>query len=396
MSKPKPNQHNQFAPRARAWALACCGIMVAASGLLFTYNAVHADSYDDQIKALQRQNESSQTELNGLIGQASDYRDALSKLQAQINTVQAGINDNEAQQASLQQQIIDAQNQIDHERTVLATDIKSMYVDGTPSTLEILANSKNLSDFVDKQEYRTSVQNKLQDTLTKIAALQKDLQAKKDKLAELLTDLQSQQAQLAGVRSQQAQLLAYNQQQQAGFASQISANNARMVTLRAQQAAALARLTGTGGKSPVGSSIVYRNMTGPQNCGGGYEYCGYGLDDWVSDPWGLHLARECVHYVADELALRGYYIPYGLFATRGSAYQWIGTATGAGAATLVSNPQAGDVVYLPIGTLGHVAIVDAVNDDGTLHVSQMNWYSGKYNTMDLVVTSNLQFLRFHR
>jgi peptidoglycan hydrolase CwlO-like protein len=376
--------------------LACCGMVVAASGLLLTYNAVHADSYDEQIKALQQQNASSQTELNSLVGQASDYRDAINKLQVQINSVQAGINDNEAQQASLQQQIIDAQNQIDHERAVLAIDIKSMYVDGTPTTLEILANSKDLSDFVDKQEYRTTVQNKLQDSLVKIAALQKDLQTKKEKLAELLKDLQTQQAQLAGARSQQAQLLSYNQGQQATFASQIKANNAQMVTLRAQQAAALARLTGAGGKSPVGSSITYRNMTGPQSCGGGYEYCAYDLDDWVSDPWGLHYARECVHYVADELALRGYYIPYGLFAARGNAYQWVGTATSAGAATLVSDPQAGDVVYLPIGSLGHVAIVDAVNSDGTLHVSQMNWYSGKYNTMDLVVTSNLQFLRFHR
>lgn len=396
MHKTRQNKQSRLAHKARAGLLACCGVMVAMSGLLLTYNAVHADSYDTQIKALQEQNASSQTALNSLIGAASDYKDAINKLQTQINSVQAGINDNQAQQASLQRQIIDAQNQIDHERSVLAIDIKTMYVDGTPSTLEILANSKDLSDFVDKQEYRTSVQNKLQDSLTKIAALQKDLQAKKDTLAELLKDLQAQQAQLADARSQQAQLLAYNQNQQASFATQIKANNAQMVTLRAQQAAALARLTGAGGKSPVGSSVVYRNMTGPQSCGGGYEYCAYGLDDWVSDPWGLHYARECVHYVADELALRGYYIPYGLFASRGNAYQWVGTATSAGAATLVSNPQAGDVVYLPIGSLGHVAIVDAVNSDGTLHVSQMNWYSGKYNTMDLVVTSNLQFLRFHK
>ena len=379
------------------------GVMVLSSLVLVgnsfiprAAQSVMADSYDNQIKALQQQNASTQSSLNGLLSQASSYQDAINQLQSQINAVQSSINDNEAQQTATQQQITADQAQIDQERAYLASDIKAMYVDGTPSTLEVLATSKNLSDFVDKQEYRTSVQNKLQTTMQQIAALQSQLQDKKLKLNQLLDDMQTQKSQLDSDESQQATLLSYNQSQQDTLNSQISANNAQIASLRAQQAAALAAATGSGGNSAVGSSIVFHNMSAAQNCGGGYEYCSSALDDWVNDPWGLHYARECVHYVADELSLRGYYIPYNLFVGHGNAYQWVGVATSSGAAQLVSDPQPGDVVYMPIGSLGHVAIVDSVNADGSLHVSQMNWYPGLYSTMDLVKTSNLKYLRFNR
>jgi surface antigen len=276
-----------------------------------------------------------------------------------------------------------------------------MYVDGTPTTLEMLATSKNLSDFVDKQEYRTAVQNQLQATLKKIADLQNQLKEQKQRVDELIADLKNQKVQLNSTKAQQKHLLALNQSQQASYNAQLSRNNQKIADLKAQQAAAFAALSGNGGTSPVGSWIQFKNLTGPQNCGGGYRYC-YNpdgsltyLDQFVNDPWGFYYARECVHYVLSSLANRGYYIPR-FPAGGGNAYQWVPFTTSVGAATLVTQPRAGDVVYMPIGALGHVAIVDWVNGDGTVHVSQMNWYPGKYNTMDLYITSGIQVLRFHK
>ena len=117
-------------------------------------------------------------------------------------------------QVSLQQDIVNDQNQIDHEKSVLADDVKTMYVDGTPSTLIVLATSKNLSDFVDKQEYRTSVQNKLQSTLTTIAQLQSQLQTQKATIDQLVSEEKSQQSQLATTQASEASLLNYDQSQQ--------------------------------------------------------------------------------------------------------------------------------------------------------------------------------------
>lgn len=90
-------------------------------------------------------------------------------MQQQIDALQASLNANMDLQASLQKQIAEAQAEIDRQRGILAEDIKAMYVDGTPSSLEMLASSDNFSDYVDKQEYRSRIQSKLQDTLKRIA-----------------------------------------------------------------------------------------------------------------------------------------------------------------------------------------------------------------------------------
>ena len=369
-------------------------LLVAGSVLPIVQSIVTADTYDDQVAQIRSQNQSAQSTLAGLLGEAATYQEAIDRLQAQVNALQGRINDNVAEQTRLEAEITAAQAEIDHQRAILSEDVKAMYVDGTPSTFEVFASSKNLSEFVDKQEYRSRVQNKLQDTLKKIAALQKQLQEQKAKVEQLLKELQTERDQVATMQSQQQSLLNYNESQQSDINAQLSANNKRISQLRAAQAAAYAQYTGSGGTSPVGSSIKYRNMTGPSSCGGGYRYCGYGLDQWVADPWGLGLARECVHYVADRVDQLGKRVPT-FPGGGGSAYQWIPFATSSGAGHVVSDPQAGDVVYMPIGPVGHVAVVEWNNGDGSVHVSQFNWYSGRYNEMDLILTSNLQFLRFN-
>jgi surface antigen len=253
-----------------------------------------------------------------------------------------------------------------------------------------LATSKNLSEFVDKQEYRTAVQRKLQDTLVKIADLQKKLQSQKQEVADLLSQLEAQQSQLDSDRAQQQSLLNANESQQSAYAAQVRANNSQIAKIQAERAAALARITGSGGKSAVGSPVKYKNFTTSYStCGGGYSYCWAGFDDLVSDPWGLGYAHECVHFAADWLARHGRSVPQFAGGGGGNADHW------ANYGTVVSSPQYGDVAYMPIAPVGHVGIVTGVNDDGTVHVIQMNWpVGGYYSEMDLYITPGIQLIRF--
>lgn len=128
-----------------------------------------ADNIDAQINALMQQNSNNQNVVNDLQSKAVSYQDAINKLRAQIENLQGQINNNTAKQAGLQEKINANKIELERQRLVLGENIKVMYVDGQPSTIEMLASSKNLSDFVDKEEYRTSVQTKIQSTLTKIA-----------------------------------------------------------------------------------------------------------------------------------------------------------------------------------------------------------------------------------
>jgi len=342
-------------------------VLVGAGFLPALSHLAGADSYQDQINSLNAANADARSVVNGLQATAASYQDAINQLQQQINGLQASIDANVAQQATLQQQITDAQNQIDQEKAFLANDVKTMYVDGTPSTLEVLATSKNLSDFVDKQEYRTSVQTKLQDTLKKIAALQKELQTKKAAVDQLLSEEKAQQNQLASAQAQQASLLSYNESQQSAYNAQIRANSSQIASLRAAQAAANAKL---------GGGII----AGDPGHGGYPSRWNNAPQDSMIDSWGMY-NRECVSYTAWKVYEAYGYMPY--WGGVGNANQWPGDARAAGIPT-GSTPRAGSVAIWNVGAFGHAMWVEAVNGDGSLWVSQYNYsYNGQYSEMSV-------------
>lgn len=370
------------------------GVLVVASALIvggtFLPSAtqmVLADSFQDQINSLNAQNADSRNIVNGLQAQAASYQDAISQLQSQIDGLQSSIDSNVAQQAALQQQIADAQAQIDQEKAYLANDLKSMYVDGTPSTLEVLATSKNLSDFVDKQEYRTAVQTKLQATLKKIAELQQQLKTEKAQVDQLLQQEQFQKSQLASAQAQQAAMLSYNQDQQAAYNAQIASNSSKISQLRAQQAAANSKL-GTGLFSTGNCGGGYPSAAGPGRWGGTWG-CNYSQDNTV-DNWGMY-NRECVSYTAFKASQA-----YGFNAINwGNANQWPGSARSSGL-RVDSDEQAGTVAIWDVGSYGHAMWVEAVNGDGSVIVSQFNYsYNGTYSEMKVSASQAATFHYIH-
>ena len=346
--------------------------------------SVRADQFDDQIAQLQQQNAGAKNSLSDLMNQASSYQDAINKLQAQINDLQSKINDNLAQQAALQQQIIDNQNKLDQQKAVLGSDIKAMYVDGQPTTLEMLASSGNLSDFVDKEQYRTNVQNKIQDTLKKINALQSELKKQKLAIDQLLQDLQGQRSQLDSAQTAQNALLSKNQSEQATFNQQIAANQSKIGDLRKQQAILNARYNiGTFKDSPDHGGYPDAWNNAPQ--------------DSFIDPWGMY-NRECVSFTAfkvHQAYLQGKTdrdMPY--WGGFGNANQWDEDARAAGI-PVDSNPEPGTVAISNAGFYGHAMWVEAVSPDKSqIYVQQYNQQlTGQYSE-GWRYTTGLVFLHF--
>lgn len=379
-------------PRASTLAIGVLFVVVSAT-VPFRQAFVQATSYQDQINALQAQNNADQAIINDLQAQAATYQDAIAKLQAEISSLETAIQANVQLQADLQRQITELQAEIARQKATLAADIKAMYVDGMPSSMEVLVGSKNLSEYVDKQEYRSRVQNKIQETLDKIAALEKQVQEQKTKVEQLLAEQRTQQAQLDADRAKQQEMLAYNESQQASYTDRIRANLVELQKVQAAQRAALASVGRSSSgvvPSTTGMGVKYKNYTGGMYCGGGYRYCWANFDQYLTETlnkWGLEWARECVHYAADRLERDGKYVPN--MGGSGNANQWYLHGQ------TVASPQRGDVVYMPLPGVGHVGIVEWVNDDNTVHVSQMNWpYGGYYSEMDLYITPGVQFLRF--
>jgi peptidoglycan hydrolase CwlO-like protein len=375
----------------RQTALFACIMLIL--GTAVSVPIVRAETLQQKINQLNSDNAQKSEQAKVLQVEANGIEATISSLQTQIDGLQARIFENQAKSIDLENLITAAQAQLDQQKKILGENIKAMYLEGDISTIEMLATSKDLSAYFDKQQYRDTVKTKIKSTLDSVTALKAQLKDQQESLKTLINQQFTLKGQVQAQRSEQDRLLNLNEGQRSSIDSQLRANYAQISELRRQQAAAIAALAGNSGSSATGSSIVYRNLVNGGACNGGYpsEWCNVPLDAWVYDNWGLSRARECVHYAAWAAEQRGATIPN--LAGRGNAYQWAGAFSGV--ATIDNNPSGATVVYLPVATLGHVAIVEHDYGDGWVHVSQYNWmWPGNYSEMDLKVTSNLLFFHF--
>lgn len=256
--------------------------------------AVYAQSsIQQQIDNLDQQNSQAQSVLNGLQLQASSYQNAISQLQSQINDIQSGIAANQAEQTQINQEITSDESQITQQKTLLGKDIEAMYVDGQLTTVEMLATSGNLSNFVNAETYKSAVQDKLQSILTQIASLEDKLEGQKTQLQQTLQTEQAQQTTLQSDQSQENQLLSMNQSQQDTYNQQIQANNTQIAALRAQQAAANASIASYVKLPPSGGSGGACDI-GEGNGGYPMELCNAAQDS-ITDPYGFP-NRECTSF----------------------------------------------------------------------------------------------------
>lgn len=382
--------------------------LVLVSASLFTgafaASCSNATDCQQQIDALNALNNQAQGSLNILAAQAGSFQATIAALQDKIDQLQSEINTNQAQQASLEQQITAAQQEIDRQKAILASDVKAMYVDGTPTTIEVLATSKNLSEFVDKQEYRSRVQNKLQETMKKIADLQKQLKVQKVQIDQLLQSLQVQQSQIAQAQAEQNKLLAYNQDQQDQFNGQIAANKSALSQLYAKQAAIIAASFGGGfhyggsGGYPYADAVC---LNGDGNCGGsaGGRFGPYAWgyppsNEYDGAGWAF---RNCTGYAFWRLAqTSGITLTAGLFPSVYASGGRIGYSLPdfrRQGYAVDKNPNGNVVLAVNTGgNFGHIMYVEGVVG-GQAVVSQYNGEGrGLYSTGTLTDLGTISFI----
>jgi len=247
----------------------------------------------------------------------------------------------------------------------------------------MLATSSNLSDYIDKQQAYSKVQDTIQDTLTKITALQKQLQGKKAEIDQLLASQRDQNNQLTAAENQQAQMLAYNQGQQDAYNSQINANSSKIADLRRQQAILNARYN-------IG------NFKGDPNNGGYPSAWANAGQDTIIDSWGMY-NRECVSYTAfmvhqDYLSGKNSHdMPW--WGGVGNANQWDDNARATPGLSVDSNPTPGSIAISNAGFYGHAMYVAAVNGN-QIYVQQYNQQlTGQYSE-GWRYTTGLVFIHF--
>lgn len=355
----------QSAKRIALYAIAAT---LAVTAPLQVVQMVSARNYEAEISAKRQEIEQYQNKAAELRQQAGTFANELARLNAERATIQGQIDLSQSKYDKLVADITTNEKKIVDSQDVLGDTIANLYVDGDVSTLEMLASSQNISEYVDKQENRATVRDALVDTIDQIKKLKKELEQQKKDVERVLADQNSQKETLVAKENEQQQLLNQTNGEEAAWQRLSSERSAEVSKLQAQQAAELAaRARSQGGG--------YVSMPG-DGSRGGYPnmWANAPMNSYV-DNWGMY-SRQCVSYAAFKVQQAYGNMPY--WGGVGNANQWDDNARRMGIPQ-GSQPKVGSVGVVNSGAYGHVAWVESVNGDGTINISHYNvGWGGEY------------------
>jgi surface antigen len=326
---------------------------------------VSANQFEERIRALEADISRYEGEAAELAQEADTLQRQVSRLATEKATIQAQIDISQAKFDQLTAQIIETEKQIKDNQDGLGSTIADLYVDGEVSPIEMLASSGNITDFLNKQEYRNSVRDQLATTIKKVKELKAQLSEQKADVKKVLKDQTAQKDLLQAKEDEQRTLLAQTQNSEANYRNLSAKAQAQKLQVQREQQAAIEaaiRAAGGGGGAVAGDP----NKGGyPSNLANSDYY------NPLVDPWGMY-SRQCVSYTAWKVYQKNGYMPY--WGGVGNANQWPNNARNAGI-PVSSTPRAGSVGVIMAGQYGHVVWVEGVNSNGTINVSQYNYFN---------------------
>jgi len=350
------------------------GFLILLAGMFFYIEKpknVYADKYDDQIRALQAQNEAYSARISELNKQSATLANNLAELQSQESVLQNQINISQIKYDKLNEQIKDTEKQIVESSDALGNTLADMYIDDNISTIELIASSNNISDFLDKQEFRNSIKENLSSKIENIKKLKSQLEKDKQEVEKVLNDQKTQRDELARRQADQAKLLSDTRGQESTYQSLIGANQTKIAEARATQALINSRISSSGGGVLVDSGLLTEYPWNSTNCWMTWYYSNGGSDGNGGDGRGYG-CRQCASYVAWRIAKET-----GRYYSWGNAVNFTNRAIAAG--FKAGTAKAGSIAVMDPATAGasqgHVAWVEAVSGNKVL-VSQYNYNYG--------------------
>ncbi|PKL31745.1 hypothetical protein CVV43_01300 [Candidatus Saccharibacteria bacterium HGW-Saccharibacteria-1] len=346
-------------------------VIAAAVPIQMMSRPALADEYDDKISALQSEIAQFKAESDRLNSQAASLQNALAQLGSEKAAIQTQIDLSQAKHDKLVADITATEKKIVDNQDALGTTIANLYVDDKISPIEMIASSSNISEFMDKQEYRNSVRDQLTSTISKIKELKAMLSTQKADVEKVLADQKEQRSSLAAKQNEQQSLLDKTKGDEASYQQMIGNNQAAIAEAKATQALMNARFASAGGGTLIDTGSLGDYPWNQSNCWmSGYWSMG-GADGNGGDGRGYG-CRQCASYVAWKIAkVTGKYYSWG------NAVNFTQSAINAGYKE--GAPQAGSIAVMDPATSGasegHVAWVEAVNGN-TITISQYNYNYG--------------------
>lgn len=387
----------KFAVVAIAIAALAVGFMPQDSG------AQSASDLQQEIDNLNQEIDQNEDRLDELRNKKDSLENRLEILDAEAEQIQSEINVTEQEINQTQSEIQETEEELERTKELIQENVKVLYKEGSPSTMEVLFSSDNFTDFVNKQEYLDRVKSSLNEAARESVELKEDLEEKEIELQEKADELDGQKQELSQKQEEQQELIEQTEGEEDRFEEIVESQQEELEEMRERQRRAYEAAAEAWGDNYIAT-----------NGSGGYPWDGQGLTAGncsgmgCVDDWNLYKG-QCTSYVAWRLANEGYKV-YSFnvpgYGPRGNAAEWPETTTDlwsevygeSNAAKIRNNPESG---YAAVDKsladpYGHVMYVEEVIDSSTIRISEYNFRQPDSYSVRDISTQGLEFIEFSR
>lgn len=347
--------------------------------------ADYAVCSSDACKAAQAAENELRQKANDAVNEAQTVEGEVAKLDAEIAAIQANIDTSVAMVNELKEKIKDTEERLDNQQTGLASLLVQMHFDHDNDPISILASSKTLSDYAEKQARTETIKTQISAGIEAIKELKKDLEGQKADVERLIEEQEGQRARIAEKRAEQQEIANKYRDNAAAFAADADAKHQEML---AQVEWIREQIHNSGNIGGPRTTAGYDSYPWRNGCM--YENLGpWAVVNWKSGGYG-GLYCQCVDYAGWKV----YEYTHGSVnaETWGNANMWASSARRYSGITVDSVPAANTVAVSGYGGYGHVMWVESVNPDGTLNISEYNWYPYVFSTGVVTNPSGLLYI----
>ena len=367
-------------------------IFLGLTLFLIPINTIEAVSREDELlrqrQYKEQQKESAEKNAAEKAEDANYYKKQVSNLNNQIEETENALVSTESKISKTQEKIEELKLKIITEEDNLAREknkmnkvVASWYMEGEEGLLEALISSDNLSEMITREQYYDSIKQHVETAMEKIEKLKNELNKQKAQEETEKKELKfTQQEQVSYKKSIESQkfyknrLLNSSLEDRKEYLYEVANIEQEIAYISSEiYAERQKRLQESGENLIAGSS--------------GYPY---GSTTSI-DPWGF-ITRQCTSYAAwywNSRLGKNWYRGEGPTGT-GNAHNWPNLAARNNVG-VHSTPQVGAMISWQMSSImpyGHVAIVEKINGDGTIDVSEFNWIPYAYSYRGNVLPGN--------
>jgi murein DD-endopeptidase MepM/ murein hydrolase activator NlpD len=197
-----------------------CGVLSIALVFAFMANPQAAGQTNDELNRLKQEKQKELDEINKRISQLQSQinqrKSIANSLNNDIAIINLEIQETEAQMqvtnsrievtnleiAEVTNRIIKTEADIKKQKEILRSLIFQIYEMDQMSPLEVFLLNDNFTDFLDKMQYTTSIQERSQEVLGQIKILKADLEKRNSELRQQKTELDVLKGQLAAAENE--------------------------------------------------------------------------------------------------------------------------------------------------------------------------------------------------